>query len=720
MPTSTADSTHHTEPQPPVAARHRVVRSFHGDELVDDFEWLREKDSAEVIAHLEAENRYTEQVTAHLEDLRQEIYDDISARTKQTDLGVPAHVTHTVDGASHGWWYYMRTVEGCDYPLHCRVPDVDGTRPDLSGEVPGEQVLLDGNVEAEGRDFFSVGGFSVSPDGTMLAWSVDHRGDERYQLYVRDLSTGRDFGPTHEDLAHGVCWAGNRHLVYSRVDDAWRPFQVWCHELQTDPEQDRLLLQEDDERFWLGVDESRSRGHLVFGASSKLTSEYWLLAVGELDQAPRSVAGRAEGVDYQVEVAGDRLLVLHNRDFVDYELATAPLQSSTAEDWRPVLPGTPGVRLESVDAHAAHAVVSARRDGLSAVAVLHREGEDWSGPHWVDFDEPVHEVVAHSEPDWNATTVRLRYTSLVTPPSVLELDLANGNLAELKRTQVLPHPVHGPHDPADYVTERLWATAEDGTRIPISLVRRADVVADGTAPCLLYGYGSYEVSTPPAFSISRLSLLQRGIVYAIAHVRGGGEMGRRWYDEGSQLAKPNTFTDFVACAQHLVDQGWTSPDRLAARGGSAGGLLVGAVTNLAPELFRAVHAAVPFVDPLTSITMPELPLTVVEWEEWGNPIDDAKVYACMKGYSPYENIASGPYPAILATTSLNDTRVLYVEPAKWVARLRERVQARPGHEILLLTQMSAGHGGVSGRYGSWREEAFELAWIIDQISGPTR
>ena len=361
-------------------------------------------------------------------------------------------------------------------------------------------------------------------------------------------------------------------------------------------------------------------------------------------------------------------------------------------------------------------MLSGRREGLSAVGLLRRDAEGWSAPQWVGFDEPVHEVWPVGEADWGSRTVRLQYTSLVTPPSVLECALADGSTTELKRTAVLDHPVHGPYDPSDYVQERIWAPAADGTLVPVSLVHHKDVVPDGSAPCLLYGYGSYEVSIPPSFSIPRLSLLQRGVVFAIAHVRGGGEMGRAWYDDGKELRKKNTFTDFVDAARHLVDQGWTSPDRLAARGRSAGGLLMGAVTNLAPELFRAVHAGVPFVDALTTILNPDLPLTAVEWEEWGNPITDPEVYGYMRSYTPYENIRPTRYPAILATTSLNDTRVFYTEPAKWVARLREVVEPSAERPILLKTEMVAGHGGVSGRYGSWREEAFELAWILDQIA----
>ncbi len=698
---------------PPTAEKHPIVRQFHGDEFVDDYEWLRDKDDPRVVAHLEAENAFTEDRTAHLGTLREAIFADISARTQQTDLSVPALDEHT---GGDRWWYYSRTVEGSDYPIFCRVPDADGRRPDPDSVGDREQVLLDGNAEAAGHEFFSLGALSVSPDGRLLAWSVDHAGDERFSLFVRDLATGEDFGPVQSGIVHGVTWGGDRHLFYSRCDEAWRPHQVWRHELGTDPEADVLVITEPDERFWLGVDVSRDRSQLLFVAGSKLTSEVWLLPTSDPTGTPRSVAGRTEGIEYSVEVAGEELFILHDANDPDHELAAAPLSSTSREQWTTIVPAAPGVRLESVDAYAHHLVLTGRRDGLAAVAVLERGGDgSVSAPRWTSFDEEVHEVDAWSEHLWEASTVRLSYTSLVTPASVLDLDLASGGTTVVKQTPVLDHPTHGAYRPEDYRQLRLWATAEDGTKVPISLVHHKDVAPDGKAPLLLYGYGSYEISIPPAFVISRLSLLDRGIVFAIAHVRGGGELGRAWYDNGKQLAKPNTFGDFVACARHLVDQGWTSPDRLAAEGRSAGGLLMGAITNLAPELFRAVHAGVPFVDALNTILKPELPLTVGEWEEWGNPIEDEQVYRCMKSYTPYENITSRPYPAILATTSLNDTRVFFTEPAKWVAKLRETVEPTPGREILLRTEMVAGHAGVSGRYDSWRERAFELAWIIDQI-----
>jgi oligopeptidase B len=556
----------------------------------------------------------------------------------------------------------------------------------------------------------------VSQSGRLLAYSVDTTGGERFTLRVRDLATGDQLADEIPDTAYGVAWAGDSHLFYTRADDAWRPYVVLRHRLGGDPAADAEVLNEPDERFWVGVDTSRDDRWVVLGLGSKLTSEYHLLGTDDPEGTPRVVAPRREGVEYDVEPAGDRLLIVHNDGAEDFVLAQAPLDASSPEQWETVLPHQPGVRLLGVSAYASHAVVSLRRDGLTALHVLPRDASGNFGPGSdVAFTEVLHTVDAPGDAEYDTPTIRLSYASMLTPDSVYDYRLATGDLTLLKRTPVLDAPTWGPYRPEDYVQERGWATAADGTRVPLSIVRRADLALDGTAPALLYGYGSYEISIDPAFSLARLSLLDRGVVFAIAHIRGGGELGRGWYEHGKTLTKRNTFTDFVACADYLLEQGYTSTDRLAARGASAGGLLMGAVANLAPEKFRAIHAGVPFVDALTTILDPELPLTVIEWEEWGDPLHDPEVYAYMKSYTPYENVAAQGYPAILATTSLNDTRVFFVEPAKWVAALRETATNPAERPILLKTEMVAGHGGVSGRYKSWRETAFEYAWILDQI-----
>ena len=701
-------------PVPPVAERRPSVRIHHGDRFTDPYEWLRAKDDPAVIAYLEAENAYTEARTAHLTPLRDAIFSEIKARTLETDLTVPSYATHR-DGSA--FWYYARTVEGSEYAIYCRAPATDQRRPpDVTDTISGEQVLLDGNLEAQGHEFFALGAFSISIDGRLLAYSVDLNGAERFTLLIKDLATGELLPDRIEDTAYGVAWAQDSHVFYTRADDAWRPHLVLRHRLGTDPAEDVPVLTEPDERFWLGVDTSRDERWVIFASGSKLTSEYRMLSTDDPEGEPRTVAPRRQGVEYDVEPAGDRLLIVHNSRAEDFALAEAPLDATSHTQWRTIIPHQPGVRLLGVSAYASHAVVSLRRNGLTGVHVMPRSpsGDLLPGTD-IDFDEPIRVVDAPGESEYDTPTIRLAYTSMLTPESVYDYDLATGELRLLKRTPVLDDPSFGPYRPESYVQERGWATAPDGTSVPLSIVRRADIALDGRAPALLYGYGSYEASMDPGFSISRLCLLDRGIVYAIAHVRGGGELGRHWYEQGKALTKINTFTDFLACADFLVEHGYTSYDRLAARGGSAGGMLIGAAANLGPEKFRAIHASVPFVDPLTSILDPELPLTVVEWEEWGDPLHDPEVYAYLKSYSPYENVADRPYPPILATTSLNDTRVLYVEPAKWVAALRAAVDSERGREILLKVEMVAGHGGVSGRYQGWRELAFEYAWIVDQI-----
>ncbi len=700
---------------PPPAVERPQLRRHHGDEVSDPYEWLRNKDSSEVRSHLEEENAWTAAQTEHLAELRQEIFDDIRHRTRQTDLSVP-ELVHHVGGDSY--WYYVRTVEGQSYPIYCRAPASGIELRDISAPPADEQILLDVNLEARDHDFYQLGVFAISPDGTRLAYSADIHGDERYDLSLIEVDTGRQLDDSIREIPAGGSWLGNDYFFYHRIDESWRPHQLWRHHLGTPSGTDQLVLTESDERFWLNAGDSRDSRWLVVTSGSKITSECWLLSASTPEATPRSIAGRQQGVEYEVEVAGERLLILHNARNPDFELAEAPLDASSPSDWRTLSSAAEGERFEQVDAYASHAVLSQRRGGLSEIQVFPRDDSGGLLPGViVEFGESLHEASAHPGANYDTDTVRVTFSSLVTPRQVLELRLDSGKLTVLKQTPVLDHPRHGPYRSSDYVQRRVWAQAPDGTHVPVSVVHHKDVALDGSAPCVLYGYGSYEMSIPPVFSIARLSLLQRGVVYAIAHVRGGGEMGRRWYEQGRTSSKMNTFTDFIAAAETLVADGYTSADRLAARGASAGGLLMGAVANLRPDLFCAIQAGVPFVDCLTSILDPDLPLTVVEWDEWGDPLHDPEAYRYIKAYSPYENVRAQAYPAVLATTSFNDTRVLYVEPAKWVARLRSLATNATEGRILLKTEMQAGHGGLSGRYDAWRDEAFELAWLIDQFCG---
>ncbi len=674
---------------PPTAKKVPTERSHHGDTVIDEYAWLADKEDPDTISYLEAENAYLKEQTAHLGELQEQIFQEIKGRTQETDLSVPSR-----KGA---WWYFTRTEEGKQYAVSCRVPATGDTPPEIEpGKVlDHEQVLLDGNELAGDSPFFSVGTSSVSPDGTMLAYSTDYKGAERFTLHFKNLETGETLPDTIEDIFYGGAWsADGSTFFYTRVDDAWRPHQVYRHTLGT--EDDVLVYEESDERFWVGIGLTRSERYLVLGAGSKITSEVRLLDAAAPAGEFRLVRPRETGVEYGVEHAGDFFYVLHNKDAENFELATAPLDDPGT--WTPLIAHREDTRLLEIDAFAGHSVVHFRRDGQTGLRVLPKDAE----PYQIDFPEPIYDVGPAGNPEFETGRLRLAYTSMITPPSVYDYDLAIHELILLKQ-----RPVLGGYDPEDYEQVREWATAGDGTRVPISIVKRKD--AAKPAPTVLYGYGSYETSIDPSFSVARLSLLDRGFVFAIAHVRGGGEMGRRWYEDGKMTRKKNTFTDFVAAAGHMKEAGWSS--RLIARGGSAGGLLMGAVANLAPERFAGVVAEVPFVDALNSILDPSLPLTVIEWDEWGDPLHNADVYAYMKSYTPYENVDGRTYPPILAITSLNDTRVLYHEPAKWIARLRATAAGGP---FLLKTEMGAGHGGRSGRYDAWREEAFALSWIIER------
>jgi len=699
-------------PQPPQAKQVPTERTHHGDTFIDEYAWLADKQSRDTIAFLEAQNAYTEATTAGQAGLRDAIFAEIKGRTKETDLSVPSR--------KRSWWYYSRTVEGQQYTVHCRrAVRGDDERPPMTEDgspLDGEEILLDGNQLAGDKPYFSLGAFSVSPDGSKLAYSTDYAGDERYTMRFKDLVTGEIAADEIPGTYYGAAWSKDGSaLFYVTVDDAWRPYRIWRHLIGAPVAEDELVFEETDERFFAWVWLTRSERYLVISTSSKLTSEDWLLDADDPTGEFRVVVPRRQGVEYSVDHqvtadGADRLVILHNDGAENFEIATAPLDDPAA--WTPLVPHRADTRLLDVGAFRDRLVVHFRRDGLTGLRILRADGSE----HEVAFGEEVYTVTPGANPEYDARQFRLGFVSLVTPDSVYDCDTVTGELTLLRRRPVLELPDKGEYRAADYEQHREWATAPDGTKIPISVVCRKGTPKDGSSPFLLYGYGSYEISTDPSFSIPRLSLLDRGFGFAIAHIRGGGEMGRHWYDDGKILSKVNSFTDFVACARHLSATGWTSPGRLVARGGSAGGLLVGAAVNLAPDAFGGVAAQVPFVDALTSILDPSLPLTVTEWEEWGDPLHDPAVYAYMKSYSPYENVVSGRrYPPILAITSLNDTRVLYTEPAKWIAKLQATASGGP---FLLKTEMVAGHGGRSGRYDAWHEEAMALAWIVTTAAGP--
>lgn len=694
-------------PTPPVAKMLPTTRSVHGDDVVDEYAWLRDKDDPEVLAYLEAENVYAVSVMEPTKDLQESIFTEIKSRTLETDLSVPSR--------KGGWWHYSRTAEGSQYPVHCRSrtqPVIDPYAITAPPSPLDEEILLDQNELAGDSPYFALGAFSVSPDQRLLAYSTDYDGGEKYTLRVKDLQTGELRPDEVPGTYYGTAWSRDGSTIfYTTVDAAMRPHRVWRHRLGTDASEDDLVHEEADERFYTGIRLTRSEDWIVMDVDSKITSEAWILSSDDPTGEFRVVEPRQQGVEYGVDHAGDWFWIIHNDAVENFELVRAPVATPGKSHWATVIEHRPDTRIHGIAAFRDHLAVTVRRDGTTGVHVVPLvDGEPTDG-HDVDLPEQVRTVGLGSNPEFDASTLRIGYTSMVTPGSVYDYDIAGRALNLLRRS-----PVLGDVDLDAYESTREWAVATDGTRVPISLVCRRGTPRDGTAPFVLYGYGSYELSMDPWFSIPRLSLLDRGFGFAIAHIRGGGEMGRRWYEDGKLLAKRSTFTDFMACADRLVDAGWSAPDRIVARGGSAGGLLMGAVANLAPEKFAVIIAEVPFVDALNTILDPSLPLTVMEWEEWGNPVESDEVYAYMRSYSPYENVEAKSYPAILVTAGLNDPRVSVHEPAKWVARLRAtQTGDRP---LLLKTEMGAGHGGPSGRYDAWRDEAFVLAFAVTNVAQP--
>jgi oligopeptidase B len=671
---------------PPEAARRRTVHRLHGDERVDDWYWLRDRDDPQVTAYLEAENGYTEAMTAHTTELRGRLYEEIRGRIQETDETAP-----TPHG---GHWYFHRTVEGLQYAIHCR----------RAGAPDGpELVLLDENELAKGHDYFRLGVLTVSPDHSKLAYSTDTSGAERYTLRVRDLEAGRDLADEIPNTYYGLAWSSDsRTLFYTRPDEAMRPYQLWRHVLGADPADDVCVYEEPDDRFFLSVHRTRSGAFVVLSVQSMVTSEIRVLAAGDPEGEFRLVEPRRQGVEYSLDHRGDRFYLVTNDEAPNFRLMEAPVDTPGRARWRELVAHHEEVRLLGVSAFDGHLALYERADGLRRIRVVDPETAEGDP---IEQPESVYTTHPGDNREFDTDELRFLYTSLVTPPTVVDHNVKTG-----VRTIRKQEPVIG-YEPERYRTERTWATAPDGERVPISYVHRRDR-RQQPGPALLVGYGSYEASSDPVFSAARVSLLDRGFVVAIAHVRGGGELGRRWYERGKLEYKRNTFTDFVACAEQLVAEEWTAPGQLAARGGSAGGLLMGAVVNSRPDLFGAVVAEVPFVDVVTTMLDESLPLTVIEWEEWGNP-NDTRLYEAMKAYSPYDNVEAKEYPPMLVTAGLNDSRVAYWEPAKWVAKLRAtKTDSNP---LLLRTHMGTGHGGPSGRYERWREDAFVFAFILDAL-----
>ena len=691
-----------TAPTPPLAPRRARILAAHDDERVDDYYWLRDRDDPAVRAYLDAENAYTAALTAHADRLQHRLFEEIRGRVQETDVSVPA--------AKGPWAYYARTIEGRQYQVHCRRPSDRSGLPDAfesPGREDGEVIVLDENALAEGHDYFSLGGLTVSPDHAVAAYATDTTGAERFTLRFRELATGTALDDIVPETSYGLAWANDATTIfYTRPDAANRPYQVWRHRLGG--ADDELVYEDLDERFFVAVGRFRSDRYLIVMSQSKTTSEAHLVDADAPELGTRLVAARRTGVEYHVEHHpsvdhGDRLFIVTNDEAPNFRLVGATVDRP--DDWQEIIAGRDDVRLDAVDAFADHLVLEERADALTRLRVMRlADGE----LHEPVLPDPVFAVELGTNLEFASAAFRLRYTSLVRPTTVYDYD-AEARLLTLLKQQ----PVLGGFDATNYTSARLWAAAPDGTRVPISVVHRVDAPPDGTHPCLRYGYGAYEISIDPTFSAARVSLLDRGMTFAIAHVRGGGELGRAWYDAGKLANKPAGFTDFLACADALVAGGYARPDGIVARGGSAGGLLMGATTNLRPDAFRAVVAEVPFVDCLSTMLDRSLPLTVTEFDEWGDPGSDRDVYELIKSYSPYDNVRAVPYPAMLVTAGLNDPRVQYWEPAKWVAKLRATTTGDA--PIYLKTEMGAGHAGRSGRYEAWREEAFVLAFVLEQV-----
>lgn len=673
--------------QSPSAPKRTVERNLHGETFTDHYAWLRDRDDPETLAYLEEENAYTEKRLGHLDAIRETIFGEIKARVLEDDISAPAR--------KGDWWYAAETAEGSQYPILVR----------MSGSADGpRQVTLDVNLLAEGHEYTQLGGFDVSPSQRYATYLIDHDGSEFFTLRIKDLDLDTDLDDVIEGTYYSTAWsADERYVFYTTVDDAHRPDTVWRHEIGTDAARDQAVISEPDDRMFLSVGTTNDHTYVVVGASSAETASAWYLEASTPTQAFTELLPRAQGVEYYIEHHRGTWLVITDQDAPNSRLTAIDVETGARAE---VIAHNPLKRITGVLPLEDHIVVFGRSDGLRSIEVINGDG----GRSALEFDEPVYSVGGSGNLEYETSVLRIGYQSMVTPLRIIDVDLVTG-----ERTLVKETPVLGGYEPADYVSQREWAIAGDGTRVPISFVHRADLDTTRPQPLVLYGYGSYEASMDPYFSAVRLSLLDRGVIYAIAHPRGGGEMGKLWHRNGKMADKMNTFTDFVACGEHLIEAGLTSSDRLAAWGGSAGGLLMGASMNLRPDLFRAIIAQVPFVDVINTMLDETLPLTVIEWEEWGNPNVEEQ-YRWMREYSPYDNIEPIEYPAMLATGGLNDPRVGFWEPAKWVAKLRDVATTRG--PLVLKTDLGAGHGGPSGRYEAWKEAALVVAFLIDQIVDP--
>ena len=671
----------------PMAKKIPRVETIHGDKLVDDYYWMRDKKNPEVKAYLDTENAYAESVMKPTEEIQKKLYDEMLGRIKETDLSVPYR--------KGGWLYYSRTEKGKQYPIYCR------RKPEV--EAP-EEVMLDVNELARGEKFMAVDDREVSDDGKLLAYSTDNVGFREYRLHVKDLATGKDYPETIEKVS-SVAWAAdNKTLFYTVEDPAKRPYRLYRHVLGADPKTDALVFEEKDEMFRVNVHRSRSGKVLFFVSGSHTADEWRSLPADKPEGTFAMISPREKEHEYAVDHRGDLFYIRTNKGCRNFRVVTAPVASPGQDNWKEMLPCRPAVMVSGVSVFSGHAAISEREDGLPRIRIIDLASK---AEHRVEFPEPVYTVFPQNNEEFDTKLFRFSYQSFTTPPSVYDYEMATKERKLLKRTEVL-----GGYDPERYQSERRYAKASDGTKIPISLVYKKGFVADGKAPLWLNGYGSYGLPSFATFNSNRFTLLDRGFVFAIAHIRGGGEMGKPWHDAGRMMSKKNTFTDFIAVAEQLIADKYTSKDRLVIEGGSAGGLLMGAVTNMRPDLFKIVVTRVPFVDVINTMLDESLPLTVGEFEEWGNP-KKKEEYDYIRTYSPYDNLAAKAYPTMLVKTSWDDSQVMYWEPAKYVAKLRTlKTDKNP---LVFKINMAGGHGGSSGRYDRLKELAFDYAFVFKEL-----
>ncbi|MDY0078064.1 MAG: S9 family peptidase [Bacteroidales bacterium] len=674
--------------QAPVATKKPHELTAHDNTRIDDYYWLNERENPEVIAYLEAENAYTDNVLAHTTQLQQALYDEMLGRIKQTDISVPYKL--------NGYYYYSRYEEGKEYPIYCRKK---GSQDSV------EEIMLNGNEMAEGYPYFEIGGWEISADNNLLAYSVDTVSRRQYTIYIKDLSSGEIYPQSIPNTSGNMAWGNdNKTLFYSVKDETLRPYKVMRHNIESDYEQDMTVFTEDDPTFYAFVFKTKSQAYIMVGTVSTMSAEYSFVDANKPLNDFTMVQARQPDMLYGVDHYKNDFYIRTNLDAQNFRLMKTSVKKPGMENWKEVIAHRPDVLLEDFEIFSNYLAVSERQKGLVNIRVM---SWDKKNDYYLDFGEPVYTAYMSTNVDFDTKTLRYGYTSLTTPNSVYDYDMASKTRTLLKQQEVL-----GGYNADEYVSERLYVPSHDGVLVPVSLVYKKGLQKNGKNPLVLYGYGSYGASMDAYFSSARLSLLDRGFVWAIAHIRGGEELGRQWYEDGKLLNKKNTFLDFIACGDYLVKENYTDSEHLFALGGSAGGLLVGAVANMRPDLWKGVIAAVPFVDVVTTMLDETIPLTTGEYDEWGNP-NEKEYYDYILSYSPYDNVEAKDYPAMLVTTGLHDSQVQYWEPAKWVAKLRD--MKTDNNTLLLKTNMDFGHGGASGRFERLKETALEYAFMMNEL-----